>query len=124
VVDYVADRIAVMYAGRIVEMAPKRELFEHPRHPYTETLLAAVLSPDPTLRSREPARTWNGQVEAPASQGCAFASRCRYVVERCRIETPELVTVGAEHVARCHRVGEIQLIPLPGSAHPTPWSGP
>jgi oligopeptide/dipeptide ABC transporter ATP-binding protein len=124
VVDYVADRIAVMYAGRIVELAPKRQLFAHPRHPYTETLLAAVLSPDPRLRSGRAARPGNGQVEEPAAHGCAFAPRCRYAVERCRIETPELVTVGADHLARCHRVDEIRLIPLPRSGQPAPWSGP
>jgi oligopeptide/dipeptide ABC transporter ATP-binding protein len=123
VVDYVADRIAVMYAGRIVEMAPNRELFEHPKHPYTEALLAAVLRPDPTLRSREPARTGNGRVEAPASAGCAYASRCRYVVERCRVETPELVTVGGDHLARCHRVDEIRLSPLSRISHASPRSG-
>jgi len=124
VVDYVADRIAVMYAGRIVEMAPKRQLFTHPRHPYTETLLAAVLSPDPRLRSGQAARSGNGQVEEPAAHGCAFAPRCRYAVERCRIETPDLVAVGADHLARCHRVDEIRLSPLPGSGQPAPWSGP
>ena len=124
VVDYVADRIAVMYAGRIVEMAPKRQLFAHPRHPYTETLLAAVLSPDPRLRSGRAAPPGNGQVEEPAAHGCAYAPRCRYAVERCRIETPDLVTVGADHLARCHRVDEIRLIPFPGSGHPAPWSGP
>ncbi len=124
VVDYVADRIAVMYAGRIVEMAPKRQLFAHPRHPYTETLLAAILSPDPRLRSGQAARPGNVQVEEPTAHGCAYASRCRYVVERCRVETPDLVTVGADHLARCHRVDEIRLIPLPGSGHPAPWSGP
>jgi len=66
VVDYVADRIAVMYAGRIVEMAPKRQLFAHPRHPYTETLLAAVLSPDPRLRSgRAAASPSRGRTSSP-----------------------------------------------------------
>jgi oligopeptide/dipeptide ABC transporter ATP-binding protein len=124
VVDYVADRIAVMYAGRIVELAPKRELFARPRHPYTETLLAAVLSPDPRLRSDQATRPGNGQVEEPATHGCAFAPRCRYAVERCRIETPDLVTVGSDHLARCHRVDEIRLTPLPRSGHPAPWSGP
>ncbi len=124
VVDYVADRIAVMYAGRIVEMAPKRQLFAHPRHPYTETLLAAVLSPDPRVRSGQVARPGNGQVEEAAVHGCAFAPRCRYAVERCRVETPDLVTVGADHLARCHRVDEIRLIPLPRSGQSAPWSGP
>lgn len=124
VVDYISNRIAVMYAGRIVEMASNSELFEHPRHPYTETLLAAVLRPDPTLRSQPHARPGNGQVEPPATHGCAYASRCRYVVERCRVETPELVPVGTDHLTRCHRVDEIRLTPLLRRPHPIPWSGP
>jgi oligopeptide/dipeptide ABC transporter ATP-binding protein len=112
VVDYVADRIAVMYAGRIVELAPKRELFDHPRHPYTEALLAAVLRPDPTLRSGHPPRTENGQAEGPAPEGCVYALHCPYAVARCRVETPELTAVGPDHLARCHRVDEIRLTPL------------
>ena len=116
VVDYVADRVAVMYAGRIVEMAPKQELFTHPRHPYTETLLAAVLQPDPRLRPGPRATAGNGHVEALAGGGCPFASRCRYVVERCRVETPGLQAVGPGHAARCHRVEEIRLTPLPRRA--------
>ena len=112
VVDYVADRVAVMYAGRIVELAPKRELFEHPRHPYTEALLAAVLRPDPALRPGRPTSPGNGQAEAPASEGCAYARRCSYAVERCRVETPEPTTVGPDHFALCHRVNEIRLTPL------------
>lgn len=112
VVDYIADRIAVMYAGRIVELAPKRELFDHPRHPYTEALLAAVLRPDPTLRPGHPPRTENGQAEGPAPEGCAYALRCPYGVARCRVETPELTVVGPDHLARCHRVNEIRLTPL------------
>jgi len=116
VVAYMADRIAVMYAGRIVELAPKREIFERPRHPYTETLLESVLRPDPRLRSGHPAPPGNGQTEALPPQGCAFALRCRYVVERCRVEPPELTAVGPEHFARCHRGDEFHLTPLlPGS---------
>jgi len=112
VVDYVADRIAVMYAGRIVEEAPKRELFDHPRHPYTEALLAAVLRPDPTLRSGHPPRRENGQAEGPAPEGCVYTLRCPYAVARCRAEVPELTVVGPDHLARCHRVNEIRLTPL------------
>ncbi len=112
VVDYVANRVAVMYAGRIVEMAPKRELFEHPRHPYTEALLAAVLQPDPKLRPDHRALPRDGQVQLPGSLGCPYASRCPYVVERCWVETPSLNDVRPEHVARCHRAEELQLTPL------------
>jgi len=124
VVDYVADRVAVMYAGRIVELAPKRELFEHPRHPYTEALLAAVLRPDPTLRQGPLTGARNGDEEGPATRGCAYASRCRYVVERCRVETPEPTPVGPDHVARCHRVNEIRLTPLLRRPELTPGSRP
>ncbi|HSB82430.1 MAG TPA: oligopeptide/dipeptide ABC transporter ATP-binding protein [Candidatus Methylomirabilis sp.] len=112
VVAYMADRIAVMFAGQIVELAPKRAIFEEPRHPYTETLLESVLRPDPALRSSHPAPPQNGQAEALPARGCAFALRCRYAVERCRLETPELAAVGPEHFARCHRVNEIHLTPL------------
>jgi oligopeptide/dipeptide ABC transporter ATP-binding protein len=116
VVDYMADRVAVMYAGRIVEMAPRRELFEHPRHPYTETLLAAVLQPDPRLRGRPRAVAADGPGGLPAGIGCAYALRCAYAVDRCRIEPPALREVGPDHLARCHRVEEIALTPLPGQA--------
>jgi oligopeptide/dipeptide ABC transporter ATP-binding protein len=118
VVAYMADRIAVMYAGQIVELAPKREIFEHPRHPYTETLLSAVLRPDPAIRPTQPVLAQNGQTEAPALQGCAFAPRCRYAVERCRVESPELAALGPGHLARCHRANEIQPTPLLRACHP------
>ncbi|MBI4391593.1 MAG: peptide ABC transporter ATP-binding protein, partial [candidate division NC10 bacterium] len=109
---YVADRVAVMYAGRIVEMAPKRELFANPRHPHTEALLAAALEPEPRQRRGSPPPPSDGPEEGPAAAGCAYACRCRYVVERCRMEAPELVPVGPDHLARCHRVDEIRLTPL------------
>jgi oligopeptide/dipeptide ABC transporter ATP-binding protein len=111
VVDYVADRVAVMYSGRIVELAGKRELFARPRHPYTEALLAAVLQPDPKLRP-DHAALGDGQViEAPV-EGCPLAPRCRYAVERCQIEDPPLREVEPDHWVRCHRVDEIRLAPL------------
>jgi oligopeptide/dipeptide ABC transporter ATP-binding protein len=112
VVAYMADRIAVMYAGRIVELAPKREIFAQPRHPYTETLLSAVLRPDPAIRPQRPAPAREGQSDAPPSQGCPFAPRCRYAVEWCWMESPELIAVGPDHLVRCHRVNEIDLSPL------------
>ena len=90
VIDYVADRIAVMYAGRIVELASKRALFDRPSHPYTETLLAAVLRPDPRLRGAAPAGPRDGTgPPVGGGPGCAYAARCPYVIERCRVEVPE-----------------------------------
>ena len=114
VIDYVADRIAVMYAGRVVELASKRHLFERPRHPYTETLLAAVLRPDPRLRgatlgaAREATGPPTGGIP-----GCAYALRCPYAIDRCRVETPEIRAVAPDHLARCHRAEELHLTPLP-----------
>jgi peptide/nickel transport system ATP-binding protein len=114
VIDYVADRVAVMYAGRIVELASKRQLFERPCHPYTETLLAAVLRPDPRLRGAGLGGPRDGAAPpAAGGSGCAYAVRCPYVVDRCRAERPELRAVGPNHFARCHRVEELQLTPLP-----------
>ncbi len=113
VVDYVADHIAVMYAGRIVESAPKAALFESPKHPYTEQLLAAVLRPDPRLKGQPRGAGDNGDGGSPPGPGCAYARRCPYVVERCRVEVPPLTVVAPDHAARCHRIDEIHLTPLP-----------
>jgi ABC-type oligopeptide transport system ATPase subunit len=127
VVDYVADRIAVMFGGRIVELAPKLQLFERPRHPYTEALLKSVLRPDPSLRGGDgggPGRAHGARdggsngvgaaAAAPvAGPGCGYAHRCPHVIERCRTEAPPLDPVGPGHLARCHRVDELALTPLP-----------
>jgi oligopeptide/dipeptide ABC transporter ATP-binding protein len=114
VIDYVADRIAVMYAGRIVELAAKRQLFERPSHPYTETLLAAVLRPDPRLRGAAFGAVRDGAgPPVGGGRGCTYAARCPYVIDRCRAETPELEAVGPHHYARCHRTAELELTPLP-----------
>ena len=106
VVRYVADDVGVMYLGRIVELAPKAELFSAPRHPYTRMLLAAV--PDPrapvSLRDRAPVL---GEVPDPLAPppGCAFHPRCPHANERCRVERPVLTASGAVQVA-CHAVEE------------------
>ena len=112
VVDYMANRIAVMYAGHIVELAPRRQLFERPRHPYTELLLAAVLAPDATVRAHRAERIRNGQIDGFAPQGCAFAHRCRHAVEGCSTAELELTEVEAGHFVRCHLANSLTLAAL------------
>ena len=114
VVHHVADRVGVMYLGRIVELAPTRELFASPQHPYTRMLLAAV--PDLSLTGK-PRTAVAGEVPNPLEPppGCAFHPRCPYANERCRVETPVLKrapTSGAGAMAACHAVEEGRLSPV------------
>jgi len=101
VVAHISHRVAVMYLGRIVEIAEKRELFANPRHPYTQALLASVPVADPSKKSLKP--LVDGDVPSPINppSGCAFHTRCRYVMDRCRKERPELAAVDGPHQVAC-----------------------
>ena len=104
VVGHISDRIAVMYAGKLVELGATDELFRQPRHPYTEALLAAVPVPEP---SRDRKRTLlSGEVADPANlpSGCVFHPRCPYAEDRCKTEVPEFREIATGHLARCHLV--------------------
>jgi oligopeptide transport system ATP-binding protein len=117
VVKHVADRVAVMYLGQIVEIGPKRALFDDPRHPYTRTLLAAIPRPDPHRdRAREVA---GGDVPNPMNPppGCRFHTRCPFVIERCRSETPLPVAWAGDHLVACHRAGELPAADRAGADH-------
>ena len=109
VVKHVSHRVAVMYVGKIVEVAPTAALFATPRHPYTEALLSAVPVPDPRLRAQR--IVLEGDVADPSDPppGCAFHPRCRYAIERCRQAVPELEEVAPGHWARCLRANELSL---------------
>jgi peptide/nickel transport system ATP-binding protein len=109
VVKHVSHRVAVMYVGKIVEIAPTKSLFATPRHPYTEALLSAVPVPDPRRRAQR--IVLQGDVADPSDPppGCAFHPRCRYAVEQCRRETPMLTEVAPGHAVRCLRAGELEL---------------
>jgi peptide/nickel transport system ATP-binding protein len=105
VVHHVADRVGVMYLGRIVELATTRRLFAHPQHPYTRMLLAAV----PDLAMTGASRTAvAGEVPNPLDPpaGCAFHPRCPYANDRCRVERPELLPAPVEGEVACHAVEE------------------
>ena len=109
VVKHVSHRVAVMYAGRIVEIAPTRSLFAMPRHPYTEALLSAVPVPDPRIKAKR--IVLEGDVADPSDppSGCHFHPRCRYATERCKTETPALQEVAEGHAVRCIRADELAL---------------
>ena len=110
VVEHISDRVAVMYVGRLVESAPTNKLFVTPRHPYTEALLSAVPKPDPRQR-REPI-VLQGEVADAANppSGCYFHPRCRYRIDRCVTETPELRAIEPDHIVSCHRAEELTLV--------------
>jgi len=101
VVAHISHRVAVMYLGRIVEIAEKSELFANPRHPYTQALLASVPVADPKARRLTP--MIDGDVPSPINppSGCAFHTRCRYAMERCRMETPRLIEIDGQHRVAC-----------------------
>ncbi|HUO64604.1 MAG TPA: dipeptide ABC transporter ATP-binding protein [Terriglobales bacterium] len=109
VVRLVSDRVAVMYVGRVVELARTEAIFATPRHPYTEALLAAVPKPDPRLRGER--LLLEGEVADPSNPppGCHFHPRCPYAVEQCRAETPSLHEIAPGHSVSCHRAGELAL---------------
>lgn len=111
VVRHVSNRVAVMYVGKMVELAETEELYRHPLHPYTEALLSAVPKPDPRLRAVGSRIRLEGDVPDPAHPpaGCYFHPRCRYATERCRVETPALRTLASGHSVACHRAEKLTL---------------
>jgi oligopeptide/dipeptide ABC transporter ATP-binding protein len=109
VVEHVCDRIAVMYVGKIVEIADSEELLRSPKHPYTEALVSAVPPADPDIQMAR--IILEGDVPSPANppSGCVFHPRCLYAKDRCRQEVPMLREVSPNHFASCHFADELSL---------------
>ena len=105
-VRHLADRVAVMYLGRIVELAPVDELYEEPKHPYTQALHSAVPVPDPVVESRRERVILEGDIPSPANPppGCPFNTRCPIAEERCSQEVPEWREITGGHWVACHLV--------------------
>ena len=109
VVEYIADRVAVMYVGKLVELASTSELFGAPKHPYTEALLSAVPKPNPRQRGQR--IILEGEVADPANPptGCYFHPRCRFAKDVCKMVEPPLKDIGNQHFVACHFAEELEL---------------
>jgi peptide/nickel transport system ATP-binding protein len=109
VVRHISDRVAVMYVGQMVELAPAPELFSQPKHPYTSALLSAIPVPDPRVRgTRQPLQ---GEVANPAAppSGCYFHPRCPFAIDVCKTTAPAWEEVEPRRFVRCHRAKELTL---------------
>jgi peptide/nickel transport system ATP-binding protein len=109
VVEHISNRVAVMYVGKLVEMAKTEELFSRPRHPYTEALMGAVPIADPLNKRKR--IILPGEVADPARPppGCIFHPRCKYCQDKCRVEEPQLEEVSPNHFAACHFSRQLEL---------------
>lgn len=121
VVKHISDRVAVMYVGKIVEIAETKQLFNAPQHPYTEALLSAVPKPDPRFRSERIVLKGEVADAADPPAGCYFHPRCAHAVDRCRTEAPQLEETQPGHFVSCHRAHEIELtgVEAPGIGKPS-----
>ncbi len=109
VVRHISDRIAVMYLGKMVELADANEIYDHPLHPYSKSLLSAVPVPDPKIARANQRIVLSGDIPSPlnAPSGCPFRTRCPYACNKCAESMPDFQEVSAGHFVACHRVGEI-----------------
>ena len=109
VVRHISDRIAVMYLGRMVELADAAEIYDRPMHPYSKSLLSAVPVPDPKVARANQRIVLTGDIPSPlnAPSGCPFRTRCQYATEQCAAEMPAFKEVEKGHFVACHRTAEV-----------------
>ena len=109
VVRHISDRIAVMYLGKMVELADAAEIYDHPLHPYSKSLLSAVPVPDPKVARANKRIVLSGDIPSPlnAPSGCPFRTRCAYATEACAQSMPEFREISKGHFVACHRVEEL-----------------
>ena len=111
VVRHISHRVAVMYLGRIVELAEANELFENPKHPYTQALLSAVPIPDPAVERTRRLEIIEGEIPSPVNppNGCVFHPRCPLADDTCRVGVPDTIDLGTGHLVACKKVDQLEL---------------
>ena len=103
-VRHISHRIGIMYLGKLVEIGPSEEIYNHPVHPYTQALLSSVLKPNPRIAKKKPIKALDGDIPSPLNppSGCRFVTRCKYAMKKCNEIEPKSKEVSSGHIVSCH----------------------